>query len=220
LTAKFNTLHIKKLKEAVIDNKASAGSVVVLDVNTGEVLALGNYPSFVPNNRVNLNGGQLRNRALTDTFEPGSTMKPFVVGLALERGIVHPETIIQTGGGKYNLFGHTISDSSAHGAISVNEVIQKSSNIGTVKISLQMQPKDVWEIFTQVGFGQKPQVPFPGAVSGKLRAYKTWRPIEQATMSYGYGLSVSLFQLAHAYTIFARQGQLIPCVFVKERRKS
>ncbi|MFN0006008.1 MAG: peptidoglycan D,D-transpeptidase FtsI family protein [Burkholderiaceae bacterium] len=216
IDSKIQYFAYQKLKEAVIDNKASAGSVVVLDVNTGEVLALGNYPSFVPNNRVNLNGGQLRNRALTDTFEPGSTMKPFVVGLALERGLVQPETIIQTGAGKYNLFGHTISDSSAHGAMSVNEVIQKSSNIGTVKISLQMQPKDLWEIFTQVGFGQKPQVPFPGAVSGKLRAYKTWRPIEQATMSYGYGLSVSLFQLAHAYTIFARDGELIPVSLQKQ----
>jgi cell division protein FtsI (penicillin-binding protein 3) len=97
----------------------------------------------------------------------------------------------------------------------VNEVIQKSSNVGTVKIAMQMQPHDMWEVFTQVGLGQKPQVPFPGAVSGKVRAYKTWRPIEQATMSYGYGLSTSLFQLAQAYTVFAHDGEMIPMSLVK-----
>ena len=215
IDSKIQFFAYEKLKAAVQDHKAQAGSVIVLDVRSGEVLALANYPSFSPNSRANLSFAQLRNRALTDTFEPGSTMKPLVISLGLEKGIVTPDTIIQTGTGHLSMAGFTINDDSPNGAISVRQVIQKSSNVGTVKISLQMPPKDLWEIFTQVGFGQKPQVPFPGAVSGKLRAYKTWRPIEQATMSYGYGLSVSLFQLAHAYTIFARDGQLIPLTLLK-----
>jgi cell division protein FtsI (penicillin-binding protein 3) len=215
IDSKIQFFAYEKLKAAVQDHKAQAGSVIVLDVRSGEVLALANYPSFSPNSRSNLSFAQLRNRALTDTFEPGSTMKPLVISLGLEKGVVTPETIIQTGAGHLSMSGFTINDDSPNGAISVRQVIQKSSNVGTVKISLQMPPKDLWEIFTQVGFGQKPQVPFPGAVGGKLRAYKTWRPIEQATMSYGYGLSVSLFQLAHAYTIFARDGQLIPLTLLK-----
>jgi cell division protein FtsI (penicillin-binding protein 3) len=189
--------------------------VVVLDVASGEVLALANYPSYAPNRRQNLTGAQLRNRALTDTFEPGSTMKPFVISLAMEKGLVRPETTIQTAPGRLTIGGSTISDSHAHGLLTVNEIIQKSSNIGTVKIAMQMQPREMWEMFSEVGLGQKPQVPFPGAVSGKLRAYKTWRPIEQATMSYGYGLSVSLFQLARAYTVFGRDGDITAVSLLK-----
>jgi len=219
IDSKIQFFAFEKLKEAVIQHKAQAGSVVVLDVQNAEVLALANYPSFSPDKRDKLTGEQLRNRALTDTFEPGSTMKPFVVGLALERGIVKPESMIQTGNGHLNMSGVVISDSHPHGTISVREVIQKSSNIGAVKIALQMQPKDMWEIYTQVGFGQRPQVPFPGAGSGKLRAYKTWRPIEQATMSYGYGLSTSLFQLAQAYTLFAADGEIIPMSLIKRKEK-
>ena len=215
IDSKVQYFAYQKLKDAVVGHKAIAGSIVVLDVNTGEVLALANYPSFTPNSHTNLTGAQLRNRAITDTFEPGSTMKPFVVGLALEQGIVTPDTIIQTGGGKLAMGGFTIRDDSPNGAISVRQVIQKSSNIGAVKISLQMPPQQLWGMFTQVGFGQKPQVPFPGLVGGKLRSYKTWHPIEQATMSYGYGLSVSLFQLAHAYTLFAREGEIIPLSLMK-----
>jgi cell division protein FtsI (penicillin-binding protein 3) len=144
-------------------------------------------------------------------------MKPLVVGLALEKGIVKPETLIQTAPGKLQMGTATITDAHPHGVLSVNEVIQKSSNVGTVKIALQMQPHDMWELFTQVGLGQKPQVPFPGAVSGKVRAYKTWKPIEQATMSYGYGLSASLYQLAQAYTVFAHNGEWMPMSLVKAR---
>ena len=190
IDSKVQFFAYQKLRDAVLENKAKAGSVVVLDVVSGEVLALANYPSYGPNQRQNLTGAQLRNRALTDTFEPGSTMKPFVIALALEKGLVRPDTPIQTAPGRLMIGGSTISDSHAHGLLTVSEVIQKSSNIGTVKIAMQMQPRDMWEMFSQVGFGQKPQLAFPGAVSGRLRAYKSWRPIEQATMSYGYGLSV------------------------------
>jgi cell division protein FtsI (penicillin-binding protein 3) len=205
----------QKLRDAVTLNKARAGSVVVLDAITGEVLALANYPSYAPAKRQNLSGEQLRNRALTDTFEPGSVMKPFTVGLGLETGRVTPQTLIDTGAGKYTLTGSTISDSHPNGVLTVEGVIQKSSNIGTTKIAMQMQPREMWELFSQAGFGQKPQISFPGAVSGRLRPYKTWRPIEQATMSYGYGLSASLFQMARSYTVFSHDGEIIPATLLK-----
>ena len=205
----------QRLKEAVLEHKAKAGSVVVLDAQTGEVLALANYPSYAPDKRVNLSGEQLRNRALTDTFEPGSTMKPFPVSLALEKGLVRPGTSIQTAPGRINITGSTISDAHPHGVLTVSEVIQKSSNVGTVKMAMQLQPREMWEIFTQVGFGQKPQLPFPGVTAGRVRPYKTWRPIEQATMSYGYGISASLFQVARAYTVFARDGEVVPATLMK-----
>ncbi|MFZ4624826.1 MAG: peptidoglycan D,D-transpeptidase FtsI family protein [Rhodoferax sp.] len=210
IDSKVQFFAYQNLKNAVLQHKAKAGSVVVLDVQSGEVLALVNYPSYVPDKRQNLSGAQLRNRALTDTFEPGSTMKPFVIALALNKGNVKPGTPIQTAPGRLTIGSATITDSHAHGVLSVTEVIQKSSNIGTAKIALQIPAREMWEMFSHVGFGQKPILPFPGAVSGRLRPYKSWRPIEQATMSYGYGISVSLFQLAHAYTIFGRDGDLVP----------
>jgi cell division protein FtsI (penicillin-binding protein 3) len=215
IDSKVQFFAYQKLREAVIQHKAQAGSVVVLDAQSGEVLALANYPSYSPERRTNLSGAQLRNRALTDTFEPGSTMKPFAISLALEKGLIKPETMIQTAPGRITMAGATISDAHPHGMLSVNEVIQKSSNVGTVKIAMQMPPRDMWEMYTQLGFGQKPDLPFPGIVSGRLRAYKNWRPIEQATMSYGYGLSSSLFQLAQAYTVFARDGERLPVTLIK-----
>jgi len=204
----------QRIRDAVSLHKAKAGSVVVLDAQTGEVLALSNFPSYLPGDRRNLSGAQLRNRALTDTFEPGSTMKPFIAAWAMETGRVTPNTVIPTAPGRITITGSTISDSHPHGDLTVSQVIQKSSNVGTVKMAMQMQPREMWELFTQVGFGQKPQIPFPGAVTGRLRPYKTWRPIEQATMSYGYGLSTSLFQLARAYTVFAHDGEVIPATLV------
>jgi len=209
----------QKLRDAVQEHKAKAGSVVVLDAQSGEVLALANYPSYSPAKRVNLSGEQLRNRALTDTFEPGSTMKPFAVALALEKGLVKPETPVQTAPGRITITGSTITDAHPHGVLSVNEVIQKSSNVGTVKLAMQIEPREMWEMYSAVGLGQKPQIPFPGVVSGRLRPYKTWRPIEQATMSYGYGLSGSLFQVARAYTVFARDGEVVPATLLKAEQK-
>ena len=215
IDSKVQFFAYQRLRDAVLQHKAKAGSVVVLDVVTGEVLALANYPSYVPDKRQNLRGAQLRNRALTDTFEPGSTMKPFVVALALEKGLVTPHTPVQTAPGRMTIGSATISDAHPHGVLSVSEVIQKSSNVGTVKMAMRTEPREMWEMFSHVGFGQKPKLPFPGAVSGRLRPFKTWRPIEQATMSYGYGLSVSLFQLAHAYSVFARDGELAPVTMEK-----
>ena len=205
----------QKVRDAVAANKAKAGSVVVLDAQTGEVLALANFPSYAPADRKNLTGAQLRNRALTDTFEPGSTMKPFIAAWALESGRVTPNTVIQTAPGKMTLTGSTITDAHPHGNLTVSEVIQKSSNVGAVRMAMSFTPREMWELYSAVGFGQKPQLGFPGVVTGRLRPHKTWRPIEQATMSYGYGLSASLFQIAHAYTVFAHDGELIPVTMTR-----
>ena len=215
IDSKIQFVAYQKLRDAVVSNKAQAGSVVVLDSVTGEVLAMANYPSFVPDKRQNMTGAQLRNRALTDTFEPGSVMKAFTVGLALDTNRVKPSTQIQTAPGRMQISGSTISDAHPNGVLTVEEVIQKSSNVGTVKMAMQMQPREMWETFSQAGFGQKPQITFPGVVSGRLRPYKTWRPIEQATMAYGYGLSASLFQMARAYTVFGHDGQIIPATLLK-----
>lgn len=213
IDSKIQYIAYTHLKDAIEKHKAKAGGAVVLDVNTGEVLALVNLPTYNPNDRKILTGNQLRNRVMTDTFEPGSTMKPFTVALALETGRVTPETQIQTAPGAMTIGTATIHDAHKQGVLSVAQVIQKSSNIGTVKLALQMPAQEMWEMFTNLGFGQQPKFGFPGAVAGRLRNYKTWRPIEQATMSYGHGVSVSLIQLARAYLIFARDGDTIPLTF-------
>ena len=215
IDSKVQFFAYQKLRDAVTTNKAKAGSVVVLDTITGEVLALANFPSYQPGSRKNLNGEQLRNRAMTDTFEPGSVMKPFVVGLGLESGLITPQSLIDTGAGKLPLYGAIISDSHPNGVLTAEGVIQKSSNIGTTKIAMRLESREMWELYSQAGFGQKPQISFPGAVSGRLRPYKTWRPIEKATMSYGYGLSASLFQMARSYTIFSNDGQILPVTILR-----
>jgi len=218
IDSKVQFFAYQKLRDAVIEHKAKAGSIVVLDVQSGEVLALANYPSYSPSKRVNVSLEQMRNRALVDMFEPGSTVKPFVAALALERGLVRVDTPIQTAPGRIYISGMPINDSKPHGVLTVNEVIQKSSNVGTVKMAMQLEPREMWEMFTNVGFGQRPQLPFPGVVSGRLPAYKSWKPIGQATMSYGYGLSGSLFQLARSYSVFARDGELVPVTLLKSDR--
>ena len=205
----------QKLRDAVLANRAQAGSIVVMDASTGEVLALANYPSYNPEKRTNLSGAQLRNRALTDTFEPGSVMKPFTIGLALDSGRVKTSTIIDTAPGSVTITGATIRDAHPHGAMTVEQVIQKSSNVGTTKIAMQLPASEMWDTFSGAGFGQKPQIEFPGVVSGRLRPAKSWRPIEQATASYGYGLSASLFQMVRSYTVFSHDGQVIRATLLK-----
>jgi cell division protein FtsI (penicillin-binding protein 3) len=188
---------------------------MVVDVRTGEVLALVNYPTYNPNDRSHLTGDQLRNRILTDVFEPGSIMKPLTVSLALDLHRVTPNTLVDTGNGHFTLDGATITDDSAFGVLTVGGVIQKSSNIGATKIAMTLKPEEMWNMYTSIGLGQAPKVGFPGAAAGRLRPWKSWRRIEQATMSYGYGLSVSLFQLARAYTAIAHDGQLMPISIFK-----
>ena len=203
------------LRSAVEEHRAKAGAAVVLDVRTGEILALANLPTYNPNERGQLTGAQLRNRVITDTFEPGSTMKPFTTALALENGKVNPLTIINTAPGRLTIGSNTIGDAHPHGALTVEQVLQKSSNVGTVKMALTMPPQKMWELFSAVGFGQAPQIGFPGAVAGRVRPYKNWKPIEQATMSYGHGISVSLIQLARAYLMFARDGDIPPLTMMR-----
>ncbi|MGO4808478.1 peptidoglycan D,D-transpeptidase FtsI family protein [Cupriavidus sp. 2MCAB6] len=209
IDAKIQYLAHNEVKAIVERSKAKAASAVVLDAQTGEVLALANWPTYNPNDRTRLSGEQLRNRVLTDTFEPGSMMKPITVGLALQLKRVTPSTVFVTTG-KFNYEGATISDTHNYGSLTVAGIIQKSSNIGTTKIAMLLKPQEMWDMYTSLGLGQAPKIGFPGAVAGRVRPFKSWRPIEQATMSYGYGLSVSLFQIAHAYTIFAHDGELIP----------
>ncbi|NUU02153.1 peptidoglycan D,D-transpeptidase FtsI family protein [Herbaspirillum robiniae] len=215
IDSKIQYIAFTQLKEAVEKNKAKAGGIIVVDAKTGEVLALANLPTYNPNDRSVLTGAQLRNRVVTDTFEPGSILKPFTVALALDTHRVTPSTVFQTAPGKMTIGTATIGDSHAHGPLTVAQIIEKSSNIGTAKIALQMPPEEMWEMFTTVGFGQQPKYGFPGAVAGRVRPYKSWRPIEQATMSYGHGIAVSLIQVAHAYLIFARNGDIIPLSFTK-----
>ena len=218
IDTKVQYLVFNAVKEAFEQNRAKAAAAVVLDVQTGEVLALVNLPTYNPNNRAQLTGAQLRNRVLTDTFEPGSTMKPFSIAMGLEAGRISPQTVIQTAPGKLTIGPNTIGDAHPHGALTVEQVLQKSSNVGTAKIALAIAPQIMWDMFTAVGFGQVPNVGFPGAVSGRVRPARSWRPIEQATMSYGHGISVSLLQMARAYTVFARNGDMVPLSFVKADR--
>jgi cell division protein FtsI (penicillin-binding protein 3) len=215
IDSKIQSLAYSALKSAVVASKAKAGALIALDVHTGEVLALANVPSFNPNNRTRLSGAQLRNRVITDLFEPGSTLKPFTIALALESGKVAPQTIVPTAPGRLTIAKYTIRDVHPAAALTVAQVIQKSSNVGAAKIALSMPREGMWDFFHRVGFGTAPQLGFPGAAAGKLRPYKTWKPVEQATMSYGHGISLSLIQLARAYSIFATDGELVPLTLVK-----
>ncbi len=215
LDDKIQYLAYSNLKQMVEKQKARAGGIVVLDARTGEILALVNLPTYNPNNRIGLVGAQLRNRALTDTFEPGSTMKPFAAALALEKGQFRYDTPIQTAPGRLTIGNATIHDAHPHGVLTVAQVIQKSSNVGAAKMALAFPPETMWDMFDSVGFGAPLKLGFPGEVGGRLRPWKKWQPIEQATMSYGHGISVTLIQLARAYTVFARNGDVAPLSLLK-----
>lgn len=208
-------LAYRELQAAVVANKAKAGAIVVLDAKTGEILALANTPSFNPNNREGVKPWQMRNHAVTDEYEPGSTMKPFTIAAAMDTGKYRPDTLIDTENGSYVIGTKRIHDAHPHGMLTVSQVIQKSSNVGASKIALSMTPEYMWTAFHNAGFGTVPQVGFPGAASGSLRPYQKWRTIEQATMSYGNGISVSLLQLARAYTVFTNHGVMRPVTMLK-----
>ena len=215
LDSRIQNIAYRFLKQAVEAHRARAGSVIVLDVRTGEVLALANLPTYNPNNRSKLGAAQVRNRVVTDTFEPGSTLKPFTVALAIDSGKVKPDTRISTAPGTFTIGSATIRDAHPYNVLSVAEVIQKSSNVGAAKIALGLAPESMWRLFDEVGFGSAPRLGFPGEAPGKVRPYKTWKPIEQATMSYGHGIAVSLAQLARAYTMFARDGDIVPLSLIR-----
>jgi cell division protein FtsI (penicillin-binding protein 3) len=209
----------QELKRAAIMHQAIAGSIVVLDAQSGEVLALSNFPVYNPNSAITqemIDNRILVNRAVVDTYEPGSTLKPFPIAVAIETGLVNPETVVQTAPGTFRVGRSTIRDVSNKGLLTVAEVLQVSSNVGTVKIALSMPAQTLWEMYNNVGFGQLISTGFPGEASGVLRPYNKWRPIEQATMSFGHGLSVSLLQVARAYTIFTTGGELKPISVLKQ----
>lgn len=199
-------LAYRELNDAVTLNNARAGSVVVLDARTGEILAMANTPGFNPNSRSTYTPNRMRNRAVTDTFEPGSTMKPLFVAAALDAGVVRPESVIDTGPGWFIIGDKRITDTHPKGVITLGEAIQVSSNVAIAKIALETRAEDYWSLLSRAGLGAHPKSGMPGEASGRLRPYATWRPIEKATMSFGHGLSLSLLQLAHAYTAFANGG--------------
>jgi cell division protein FtsI (penicillin-binding protein 3) len=215
IDSRLQYLAFRELKAAVERNKAKAGGLCIIDAKSGEILALANWPTYNPNRRDKVARDRMRNRALTDVFEPGSTMKPFTIAAALEAGKVRPDTVIHTEAGEMTIGKNTIHDAHHAGPLTVEQVIQKSSNVGAAKIALSLPSETLWRMYSEAGFGTAPKTGFPGEVSGRLRPPKTWKPIEQATMAYGHGLSVNLVQLARAYTIFADDGDLKPVELFK-----
>ncbi len=199
-------LAYRELNDAVTLHNAKAGSVVVLDARTGEILALANTPAFNPNSRATYTNERMRNRAVADTFEPGSTMKPLFVAAALDAGAVRPDSVIDTGPGWFIIGDKRISDTHPKGVMTLAEAIQVSSNVAVAKIALETRGEEYWNLLSRAGLGAQPKSGMPGEASGRLRPYATWRPIEKATMSFGHGLSLSLLQLARAYTAFANNG--------------
>jgi len=207
-------LAYRELKAAVQQHRARSGSVVVLDVATGEVVAMVNQPSYNPNNREGKRSDLLRNRAVTDLFEPGSTVKPFTVAAALETGRYHPGSYIDTAPGYFKIGRHLVRDKHNYGYIDVTTVIEKSSNVGVSKIALALDPAHMWKMLSGVGFGQPTGGGFPGEVTGLLPDYRGWKEIERATLSFGYGLSVTPLQLALAYMALGDKGRVKPASFV------
>ena len=218
LDSRVQHLAFRELKRGVDAHRAKGGAAVVLDAKSGEIVALVNYPTAVPGDRSAAVTGGLRNRAVADLFEPGSTMKPFTISTAIETGVLKPDAFIPMQSSTYTLNGATIRDShtiGSNGVASVTEIIQKSSNVGTAKIAERLPNEVMWRHLQRAGFGHAPQTGVPGEAHGRLRAPQSWRPIEKATMSYGYGLSVNLVQLARAYTVFANQGALVDVTLLK-----
>jgi cell division protein FtsI (penicillin-binding protein 3) len=215
IDSRIQYLAYRELRDAVKANRAKAGSIVVLDTHSGEIVALASMPDYNPNNRIGIKPAQMRNRPAIDMFEPGSTLKPFTVAAAIEAGKITPETIISTAPGSLKVGDRTIHDAHPQGNLTVAQVIQKSSNVGSAKIALSLPAEKMWVMFNQVGFGAAPHSGIPGESIGKVRPFKSWRQIEQATMSYGHGISVSLLQLARAYMAFATGGEIRPVTLLK-----
>ena len=215
IDSRLQYLAFRELKAAVETNKARAGALAMLDAKTGEILALVNWPAYNPNSRTRAARDRMRNRALTDTFEPGSTLKPFTIAAALESGKVTPASLVDTAPGTLTIGGATIHDAHREGTLTVEQVVQKSSNVGAAKIALSLPSSTIWQTLSDAGFGAPPRTGFPGEVGGRLRPAKSWRPIEQATIAYGHGISVNLVQLARAYTVFATDGELKPVSLLK-----
>ncbi|MBM3202581.1 penicillin-binding protein 2 [Candidatus Woesearchaeota archaeon] len=209
-------LAYRELKKAVIQHQAKSGSLALLDTRTGEVLALVNQPSYNPNGSGKPKGSATRNRAMTDIYEPGSTVKPFVVACALELGLFRPDTIIDTTPGRMTVGQNTVKDVHNYGVLDVTHVLQKSSNVGVTKIALNVPARKLWAFFNNLGFGQSLDTGFPGEARGRLPDYRGWDAFEQATLSFGYGMSTSTLQLARGYLAIANDG-VMPMVGILKR---
>jgi len=218
LDRRIQYLAYRELKAAVQHHQARSGSVVILDARSGEVLAMVNQPAYNPNNRQDLESSRYRNRAVTDLFEPGSTMKPFTIAAALESGRYTPDTPVETGTGLLRVGSDTVRDTHPYGLLDVTGVIRKSSNVGAARIALSLEAEQLYRTFSRFGFGRITGSGFPGESDGRLRTPEGWRAIEQATLSFGYGLSVTPLQLAQAYTVFAGDGRLRPATFLPVER--
>jgi cell division protein FtsI (penicillin-binding protein 3) len=215
LDRRIQYLAYRELKAAVKRHRARAGSLVVLDVATGEVLAMVNQPSYNPNSRGGRNAARCRNRAVTDVFEPGSTVKPFTIAAALELGTYGPDSVIDTSPGFFQVGRYTVRDFRNYGAIDVRTVLKKSSNVGASKIALSLAPERLWRTFSDVGFGTETGIRFPGEATGILTDYSRWGEVNQVTLSYGYGLSVTALQLARAYGVLGADGELRPASLLR-----
>lgn len=213
--ARTQYLAYRELATAIEQNGAKAGTAVALDVDTGEVLAMVNQPSFNPNNRTRLKPEELRNRAVTDMFEPGSTMKPFTVSVAMESGKYSPRSLFNTNPGTFRVYDKLIRDHQNYGVIDLGTIITKSSNVGAAQIAMSLPPETLPTFFSRFGFGRNTGSGFPGESAGRLQPPQRWRPVEIATMSYGYGLTVTALQLAHGYATLASGGISHPVSFTK-----
>jgi len=208
-------LAYSELQKAVIAHKAKSGSAVIIDVVSGEILAMVNQPAFNPNNRRNLKGEHYRNRVVTDVFEPGSTLKPFTVAAGLESGKFSPVTLVNTSPGFFNVGSNTVRDSKDLGTIDVATILQKSSNVGTSKMALSLKPQQHWHMLARMGFGEITSSGYPGESSGILSDYRKWHDIDRATLAYGYGISTTLLQLTQAYSVLANGGWLRPVTLTR-----
>ncbi len=208
LDRRLQYLAFRELKAGVLEVEARSGSLVVMDVGSGEILAMVNFPSYNPNASTRAVGEGLRNRALTDVLEPGSVIKPFAVAAAMEAGLAHPQMLVDTSPGTMRVSGHTIRDVRDFGQMTVEELLVKSSNVGVVQLVLSMDARHLWGLYSRFGFGTVTGTGFPGESAGVLRDYERWRKLEQATLSYGYGLSVTPLQLARATAAIADGGRL------------
>lgn len=214
LDQRIQTLAYDELNKAVAYHKAKAGTVVVLDAQTGEILALVNSPAYDPNQPGSADSEQRRNRAVTDMIEPGSAMKPFTIAKALDSGKVNISQRFNTN--PYKIGPATVRDTHVYPSLDLRGIMQKSSNVGTSKLSAMFKPKEMYDFYHDLGVGVRMHSGFPGESAGLLRNWKRWRPIEQATMSFGYGLQLSLLQLARAYTMLTHDGELLPVSFEKQ----
>lgn len=202
------------LREAVAEHRAESASVVVMDVDTGEIRAMVNLPGYNPNDTADRSGGRQRNRAITDVFEPGSTMKPFTIAAALASGEFSPDDIIYTSPGQYQIGKYVISDTQDHGWLDLRAIVKKSSNVGVSKVATALEPEHMWSVFDRFGFGRPPGSEFPGEVAGYFNHPTLWHHVEQASVSYGYGISVSALQLARAYAAIGADGMMPPVSFL------